>query len=117
MMVASYHNYSPMYNYIVPNGPPTNFSGSSLSSNAIFLTWSQPLPAERNGDIIGYIINITNLDNETEHHFMINRVVSDFTVTHLNPFTLYESRIFARTAVGVGQAPAIFVVETDEDGK
>lgn len=100
---------------IVPSGPPTNFNGSSLSSSSIFLSWNPPRPEERNGDITGYVINITNLDNETVHQFMIG-IISGFTVTNLEPFTLYENRLFARTAVGVGQAPAVVLVETDEDG-
>lgn len=104
-----------MTSILVPSGPPTNTNGSALNSSSIFLSWSPPLAEDRNGDITGYVINVTNLDNETVHQFATG-MVSDFTVTNLKPFTLYESRVFARTAIGVGQAPAVVLTETDEDG-
>lgn len=100
---------------IVPSGPPTNLNGSSLNSSSIFLSWGPPLPEERNGDITGYVINVTNLDSETMHHFTTG-ITSDYTIMSLEPFTLYESRVFARTAVGIGQTPAVILVQTDEDG-
>lgn len=99
----------------VPSGPPINFNGSSLNSSSIFLSWSPPLPEERNGDITGYTLNITNLDNETVHQLTTGPVTS-FTVTSLNVFTLYEVRVSAQTAVGTGQSPAVLLVQTDEDG-
>ena len=104
-----------MYCFLVPSGPPTNFNVSSLNSSSIFLSWSPPLPENQNGDITGYVINVTNLDNETVHQFRAGNVL-DLAVTNLEPFTLYESEVFASTAVGVGQAPAIALVQTDEDG-
>ena len=100
----------------VPSGPPTNFSGSSLNSSSISLSWDLPAPDQRNGDITGYVINVTNLDNETVHQY-VTSAVSVLTVTNLIPFTLYEVQVFARTSVGVGQSPAIVLVITDEDGR
>jgi hypothetical protein len=64
---------------------------------------------------VGYVINVTNLDNETMHQFAAGNS-TEFTVTYLEPYTLYECRVFARTAVGTGQSPAVVVVLTDEDG-
>ena len=36
---------------------------------------------------------------------------------NLEPFTLYETLVFAFTAVGSGQVPAVVLVQTDEDGE
>ena len=90
-------------------------NGLSLSSSSILLHWSPPLPENRNGDITGYVVNVTNLDNETVHHFVTD-IISNFTVMNLEPFTSYESRVFARTSVGVSQAQAVVLVQTNEDG-
>lgn len=109
-------SYSLRFCPAVPRGPPTSLNGTSVNSSSIFLNWGLPLSGERNGDIIGYAINVTNLDNETVHQFMTG-TVSNFTVTDLYPFTLYESRVFACTAIGIGPSPAIAIIETDEDGK
>lgn len=106
-----HHNY-----LLVPSGPPTSLSGSALTSDSIFLSWDLPLPKDRNGDITGYIVNVTNLDNETVHHFLTADAVLDFTVTNLEPFTLYENRVLARTALGAGMAPAVVFIQTAEDG-
>ena len=102
--------------FLVPSGPPTNFSGSSPSSSSIFLSWNQPVPEDRNGNIIGYIINVTNLDNEMVHQFTTG-LTSSLIVPNLQPFTFYECTVFARTSVGIGQAPAMVITQTNEDGK
>ena len=102
--------------FIVPSGPPTSFNGSSLSPSSLLLSWDPPSPEERNGDITGYLLNITNLDNETVHQYRTG-VVPGLMVTSLNPYTLYECVVVARTAVGIGQAPAVILILTDEDGK
>ncbi len=85
-----------------------------LSSRSIYLSWSAPVPEHRNGEITGYIVNITNLDNETVHHFTSSR--TSLSVVNLTPFTSYECNIFSSTAVGIGQSPAVILVQTGEEG-
>ncbi len=99
----------------MPSGPPVNFIVSPLSSRAIQLGWNPPVFEHRNGEITGYAVNITNLDNETVHHFTLASI-SNFTVTNLEPFTPYECTVYASTVVGIGQSPAVIVVQTGEEG-
>lgn len=100
----------------VPSGPPVNVLSTSLSSTSIYLSWDLPLVEERNGVIIGYDINVTNLDSGSIVQYNTG-LVSDFAIENLNPFTVYVSNIAARTTVGVGPFSSLVIVQTLEDGK
>ena len=100
----------------VPSGPPTNIVATALTSNSISLSWDLPLSEERNGAITGYIINITNLDTEMiQQH--VTGLVSDITISNLNPFTVYVTTIAARTAIGVGPFSGVVSTQTLEGGE
>ena len=101
---------------LAPSGPPTRITSAALSSNAIFLSWNRPHFEDRNGDITGYVINVTNLDNGVIQQF-ITAMVSNFTVSNLRPFTVYVATISARTAIGMGPFSGVVSIQTLEDGK
>ncbi len=73
------------------------------------------MPEEQNGDIVGYTINITNLDTEIVQQYSVG-LQSAFTASNLKPFTIYGSTISARTAVGLGPFSGLVYVTTLEDG-
>ena len=100
---------------LVPSGPPTRVSSTALTPNSILLSWALPLPEERNGDITGYIINVTNLVTGVIQQFT-TAVVSNFTVPSLRPFTVYVTTIAARTAVGMGPFSGVVSIQTLETG-
>ena len=108
------HNNNP-FSISAPRGPPTSITATALSPTSILLNWNLPLPEDRNGDITGYVINVTNLDNGTVLQFT-TVLVSNFTLSTLKPFTVYISTISARTAVGVGPFSGVISVQTLEDG-
>ena len=107
----------PLHNMItiVPNGSPQNFIGVPLSSDRIMLMWNPPLEQNRNGIIIDYIINVTELDTG-----QITQMITsgrDLTLDSLTPFSTYAFIIAARTSVGAGPFSTEITVQTLEDGK
>ena len=70
---------------------------------------------ERNGAIVGYVINITNLDSGAVVQYT-RGMVSNATIENLSPFTVYVTNIAARTAVGVGPFSGVISTQTLEDG-
>ena len=104
------------FSHLVPSGPPTKVTSTALTSDSILLSWAAPLLPERNGDITGYIINVTNLDSGATQQFTTS-TPANFTVPNLRPFTVYVVTISARTAVGMGPFSGVVSVQTLEDGK
>jgi len=86
-----------------------------VSPTSFILNWEKPLENERNGDIIGYIINVTNLDTEQVQQVMIG-LISNYTFSNWKPFTIYESTVSAQTSVGFGSFSSSVYVTTLEDG-
>jgi len=107
--------YIQSLSYAVPSGPPISLMSTPLSSTAFLLNWVQPLESERNGDIIGYTVNVTNLDSQQVQQFSVG-LVSNYTIYNLKPFTIYESTVSARTSVGFGPYSSSVYVTTLEDG-
>lgn len=86
-----------------------------LSSGSISLSWDLPLVKERNGAIIGYVIHVTNLDNAVVTQYSTH-LVFNATISNLEPFTMYEIIIAARTAIDVGPFSSAVTERTMEDG-
>ena len=96
--------------YAAPSGPPQNFTISTTSYN-ITLSWSPPLPSQRNGVIIIYLINCTIGSVESS-----NNVSEASLVKPIDPFTIYTCFVRAVTMVGDGP-PATVSGTSDEDGE
>ena len=97
---------------IVPSGVPQNFT-ISVSSRTFTLSWSPPLPSQRNGVITSYLINCSSGDS------IINTTKTSstsLTITGLEPFTNYTCSVSAATNLGDGPA-AENTTSTNEDSK
>ena len=87
---------------------------SSVTSRALTLSWSPPLPSQRNGVIISYLITCSSggsIINSTRTSS------TSLTITGLQPFTSYICLVRAATAVGDGPSASIYPLVTKEDGE
>ena len=98
----------------VPSGPPLMFNAIAQSSQSIILVWEPPSPEDQNGLIVGYTINITDL--ETGERYQHLSTSTNITIGSLTPFTTYICIIAARTNIGIGPFSTVVTVQTLEDG-
>ena len=99
--------------YIVPSGSPLNFTISSVTSRTLTLSWYPPLPSQRNGVIISYLITCSSGDSIINSTQTSN---TSLTITGLQPFTNYTCTVSAATIVGDGPA-ATNSTMTNEDSR
>jgi len=97
----------------VPNGFPQNIRATVTSPRMALLSWDPPNFEDRNGVIIGYVINVTN----TEVMLQYTSDTMHLTLNTLSPFTTYYCIIAARTIVGTGPFSAGLTLLTHQDGK
>ena len=98
--------------YIGPATPPSNFSGLTLNSTSIILTWGPPV--QPNGIVTEYHLQCsagnkilaTNLSGSVHTHVFRG----------LQPYTNHMCEITARNGEGEGPA-ATKTVLTDQDGE
>ena len=108
MFCCSWHTYT------APSSPPRNYVGVALSSRSILLTWDAPPVEGQNGIIIGYTLNITELETgETSAMFTES---NNFTLYSLQPFTTYGCLVSAQTIAGRGPTTHLLSVTTEEEG-
>ena len=98
-----------------PSGPPLNIEANIIDSYFISLRWEPPLPGDRNGRIVSYLINVTAV--ETGETFEVNTTYTTLSLSLLSPFTTYEFMVAASTEVGPGPFSQAISVLTPEDGK
>ena len=98
-----------------PSSPPEDIYGEALNSTSIFIMWDPPVRQYRNGIITGYFVNITTLS--TREVFQVFTLDSNYTITLLNPFTMYNLIVAASTSVGIGPFSMVLTIQTLEDGK
>lgn len=99
---------------LAPSGFPQNLSAVPTSSSSLFLTWQPPLPAERNGEIILYTINVTVL--ESQEDTQLTSLVANLTLSSLRPYYTYSIAIAASTVIGEGPFSLVFTIRMPEDG-
>ena len=104
-----------LLSYIVPSGSPQVFNATILSPYSADLTWAPPSLEEQNGVIIGYVINITILENRM--NFLLYSNTTSLTVTSLRPYRNYICIIAAVTSIGIGPYSTTVTVTTPQDGK
>ena len=98
------------YTLVAPSGPPQEFIIISTSHN-LTLSWSPPLPSQRNGVIISYFV-LCSIGGVTSS---VN-VSGTSLVVLINPFTNYTCTVQAATMVGHGPPVAVSGV-SNEDGE
>ena len=99
----------------VPTASPQNVQATPLSSTAFSLTWQPPPVDRQNGIILGYFINMTELDTG-RHTQLIANTTSLSVNTGLHPFYRYHFVIAAETVIGRGPPSREHLARTLEDG-
>jgi len=90
---------------------PTYFSGLTLNSTAVFLSWSSPtLPY---GIIISYTITYSASSNDTQDIRLAGNETTNYTVQGLNEDTIYRFAVYASTRIGAGPSDEV-TARTDE---
>jgi len=91
------------------------FRAITVSSTSAVLSWDA-LPAEdHNGIVIGYVINVTNLQSRETVELFSNSTM--LTVQNLQPHTLYICVSAAVTSAGLGPVGDALQFETLEARK
>ena len=88
-------------NVIVPTGQPQNVTVTTVNATSLQVQWS-PIPSNmRNGLIISYSINVTEV--ESGGTFLIQNYVDDIIVlTDLHPYYNYRVLVAGATVIGTG---------------
>lgn len=86
---------------LAPNGKPQNVTVTAINATSLQVQWS-PIPSNmRNGLIISYSINVTEI--ESGRTFFIQDIV-DFVImlTKLHPYYNYKVLVAGNTVNGTG---------------
>lgn len=83
----------------------------------LHLAWSTPLQDERNGEIIQYGINLTDIQSGEVMHFFAYDSVTSVTIQHLHPHYYYNYTLTAFTSAGNGPYSPTDYVQMPQDGK
>ena len=98
---------------LVPSNSPEHLGGVPVSPTSIHLTWDPPPLEHHNGEIDGYLVNVTEI--ATGHFAQHISNQTQITIENLHPFYAYHCQV---TAVTVGEGPYtdVVIVVTDESG-
>ena len=81
----------------------------------ISLNWQLPLPEDRNGVILGFVVRLFSISRRET--IELTTAVTNITVGSLTPYTLYECVVAAYTTVGTGPPSTIILARTGETSK
>ncbi|EDV22989.1 uncharacterized protein TRIADDRAFT_64052 [Trichoplax adhaerens] len=106
----------------IPTGPPTNITVENIDNGrrSIFILWQPPLLENRNGFITKYCIIIAEEANHTLFYSDCITVDGNPTakqtllVTNLKPWTYYQIKICAATAIGNGNFSSLISHRTQQ---
>ena len=106
-----------------PASPPTDLTGTAISSTAITLEWMPPNPQKINGINQGYKIDREDLDsNGVVARIVVPSNTSNmeglqrYTMMNLKKFNFYSMTVLCYTNVGDGPKSLEISVQTKEDG-
>ena len=94
--------------------PPVNLTVEATTSESITLSWSPPELQSQNGNITGYLINVTEIG--TRETFQVSSATTNLVIQSLRPFTTYVCVIAAETSAGTGPFSISLTVQTNEAG-
>nr|AAB91460.1 receptor tyrosine phosphatase [Hirudo medicinalis] len=89
-------------------GEPKRVKVEALNSTSVHLEWKAPQDGEHNGDIKGYVVFYTELDENEEEKFEpvrsdpLSSHQTELTIGGLSPSTLYQFQVCAYTRKGDG---------------
>lgn len=98
-----------------PSGSPENVMTTFPDPYSIVVDWDPPPPEDRNGPIIGYVINVTVVQTGVMLQYFSNE--SRFSLSSLQPYTTFICVFAARTPVGTGPFSRQHNFTTPEDGE
>ena len=97
-----------------PSSPPQAPIGVADSPTLVTLSWSPPPRIDINGDLLFYVVRITEM--ETGRQWSFHAVNAFINIGALHPYYTYASQVTAHTAIGSGPFTSIFYVRTLETG-
>ena len=103
--------------YAVPAAAPGNFTINVASSTSAVFSWLPLDPADQNGLITQYMVNITNTDLGTSSILVVPGSNTSVELTTLKPYTSYLCSVAATTSIGSGPYTVGISITTAEDGK
>ena len=86
----------------------------NATSTTIILSWQPPPVEDQNGDITGYILNVTLPDTGETQEVLTES--TNYILDPVMPHTHYTAAVAAQTSAGRGPFSAIVSVHTLEDG-
>ena len=92
--------YSFLFLVAVPSGSPQDIQVEAQDSRSLLLSWSPPPAGERNGDIVGYKINLTEEETGHTSHYLTTQPF--LSLDSLHPFYSYSYTLTALTVLGPG---------------
>ena len=101
------------YKYIAPSAPPENVQASAEDSRTLRLSWEPPTDGSRNGIILRYFYNITELESQSS--FVYSTTGESVVVDDLHPYYRYSCIVAAET-VELGPYSAPVTIQLPEDG-
>ena len=101
---------------VVPGAPPESLKAWNQSSTSLYAEWS-PIPfGERNGRILGYIVEIKSAEEKGGRGEMKNFTRSRKVIfTRLKKYHKYMVKVRGLTQRGEGPVKDV-TAQTDEDG-
>ena len=105
-----------MLSCVVPSGAPRNEESVVLSSMSLILMWNEPPPAQQNGPIIGYTIQVMRVDSTDSIEAYTYDNDTSIIIDSLVPYTNYEWRVAGQTVAGTGPFSSPVIQQTLQDG-
>ena len=84
-----------------------------ITSTSFYLSWSEPPPADQNGLIRQYLVNITELDTGSVFSYIATN--TEFTAVFLHPYYYYTCSVSAVT-VSAGPYSSSQTIRTEING-
>ena len=99
----------------VPSAPPDNVFVQMLNRTSARISLSPPPPQHRNGQLLGYNIQLRTNSSVLHSNLVLNATTTGFTLTNLSLHQVYVVRTVAFTKLGHGpfSAPLTFRMDPD----
>ena len=99
--------------YTAPSAPPRNFTGTAISSSLISLSWSDPPPIDINGNILFYLVTVTEV--YTGQNLTFHSTANQITIGPLHPYFEYSCAVAVYT-ISLGPLTSRISVWSGEAG-